>query len=99
MKLAQANSLTLALWFQFRIGGPSFGQPAFAPKPLGFLSLNHQVAAKLFRLEPLGQNKLAHPRLRNAEHPRDLCCGQRIYGANLSQAAALGETIQPAYLP
>ena len=40
---------------------PSFRQPAFALEPLGFLSLNHQIAAKFFGLESFGQNILAHP--------------------------------------
>ena len=81
----------------FQTGWPSLGQPAFAPKPLSLSLFNHQIATKLFRLEPLGQNKLAHPGLRNAEHPRDLCCGQRINMENIFNSTALVETFQPAY--
>jgi hypothetical protein len=65
-----------------RAGGPSFWQPALAPEPFGFPSFHHQIAAQLPRLEPLRQDKLANPRRRHAEHPRDLCCGQRINVSN-----------------
>ena len=75
----------------FQTGWPSLGQPAFALKPLGLFPLNHQVTAKFFRFEPSSQHKLANPRLRNTEHPRDLCCGQRIDGSILHEAAIFVE--------
>jgi hypothetical protein len=61
------------------------GQPAFALKPLGFRFLNHQVTAKFLRFEPSGQDELPDSGLRNAKHPRDLDCGQRINAAECNR--------------
>jgi hypothetical protein len=66
-------------------------QPALAPEPLGFLSLDHQVTPKLSSFEPFRQNELANSRLRDTEHPRDLCRGQRIDKPNLQGLIVFGE--------
>src|SRR3989442_1301879 len=74
--------ITQALAFSPRAGRPSRWQPALAPELLGFPALDYQIAAQLPCPEPFRQNELANPRLRNTEHPRDLCCGQRIDAGN-----------------
>ena len=43
---------------------------------------NEEAAREALQLT-FGQNILTNSRLSNSEHPRDLCCGQRINACNL----------------